>query len=93
MNIKVKKGEVFGSVFVVVFNNDGTFEPRVFTDREMAFTFAECLGDMEYIIFEETINRGINEYCNYFDKIENNDIQRIVDEVNKNLRRLDMRLN
>ena len=85
--------EVFGSVFVVVFNNDGTFEPRVFTDREMAFTFAECLGDIEHVIFEETIDRGLSECYDHFNKIGNSDVENIMEEVNKKLRRLDMRLN
>ena len=59
--MKTKNNERFGTVFVVIFDNDGTDEPRVFTEREKAFTFAECLNGKQYTIFEETLDRGESE--------------------------------
>lgn len=75
MNIKIKDGECFGSVFVVVFNNDGFYDPRVFTEREKMIAFTTYLDNLgkEYNVFEETLDREYEENYRKFkeDKADN----------------------
>lgn len=63
MSIKIKNGECFGSVFVVVFNNDGFYDPRVFTEREKMIAFTTYLDNLgkEYNVFEETLDREYDD--------------------------------